>query len=436
MSFLRFWVLIAVGLFAFTTQAQPSARFEAVRVSRRQSQGIMRQSGDRSEARRRALGKRWKRRDEVTKRMQQGALNFPAQRMPAQRARPRRPSAAATAVSDNLTTRLPVQSNDPATSHAQSATTATATVTTTTAAQPVALPQAGGPAGPVRDLVGALPAESRQLAVEKLQAMPAQERLRLRREIEAVPAGERSARLMKILGFEGMAAPDRLSTVAQAILRDNPALEPYLAPPRGTPYVVQPVDAKQRQFRPSVLGGLPPTGQPAPAFTLETLDGKTVSSDAFRGKPLVIEFGSITCPVSRGNIRAMNRLAEAAGDRAAFLLVYTVEAHPHGSASPYSDAEWVPDKNVRDGVLRPQPTDKAGRMALAREAVEKYGVRLPVAVDSMDNTVWSAFGGRPNSAFVIDAEGRIVVAQEWLDPEQVQVALETLAGGPRWTAAP
>ena len=35
-------------------------------------------------------------------------------------------------------------------------------------------------------------------------------------------------------------------------------------------------------------------GTPAPDFTLRTLDGQEVTLSSLRGKPVVIEFGSIT----------------------------------------------------------------------------------------------------------------------------------------------
>ena len=35
-------------------------------------------------------------------------------------------------------------------------------------------------------------------------------------------------------------------------------------------------------------------GQPAPDFTVEDIDGNTVSLSDFRGQPVMIEFGSIT----------------------------------------------------------------------------------------------------------------------------------------------
>jgi len=429
-AFRRLSILIALGVSAVAAQAQPPAAIEAGRASRQQSQAIMRQSGDRVEKRRRAFEQRMKQRNEADQRMQQGASRLRAQRSQGRRVGPATPPSVAVAVEDSLTTRLPIQSNDPATSDAQNVTTHSAEAMTAAPAEAVPLARAASPSGPIRELIDGLPIEIRRAAVEKLQTMSAQERLRLRREMEAAPEPDRAARLMKALGIRGSATPDRMTTVAQAVRRSNPALEPYLSPPRGTPYVVPPADPKERGFRATALGALPRTGRPAPDFSLQMLDGKSVSGESFRGRPLVLVFGSITCPVFRGNIPALNRLADAMADRAAFLIIYTLEAHPHDSTSPYFDGVWVPEKNVRDGVLKPQPTDMAGRTALARETIEKHGLRLPVAVDTMDNAIWQAFGARPNSAFVIDATGRVAVAQEWAEPEQLREALEQQAGAP------
>jgi cytochrome oxidase Cu insertion factor (SCO1/SenC/PrrC family) len=48
-----------------------------------------------------------------------------------------------------------------------------------------------------------------------------------------------------------------------------------------------------------LVGGLagpavatPPTGKPAPEFTLTLLDGRTVPLKSFRGKPVVVSFWS------------------------------------------------------------------------------------------------------------------------------------------------
>ncbi len=62
---------------------------------------------------------------------------------------------------------------------------------------------------------------------------------------------------------------------------------------------------RRRQFLGLMAGGLvagmageslavPPTGKPAPEFTLTLLDGRTVSLKDFRGKPVLVNFWSST----------------------------------------------------------------------------------------------------------------------------------------------
>lgn len=51
------------------------------------------------------------------------------------------------------------------------------------------------------------------------------------------------------------------------------------------------------------------------------------------------------------------------------------------------------------------------------EAKEKLGSKITWLCDSMENDLKHAIGDAPNSEFVIDAEGRIIVARIWSKPE-------------------
>ena len=169
-------------------------------------------------------------------------------------------------------------------------------------------------------------------------------------------------------------------------------------------------------------------GQTAPDFSLQTPAGETLKLSALHaGKPLVVEFGSLSSPVFRSRIAAMAQLKQTLGDRANLLVVYTLEAHPTDVSSPYSDAVWVTDRNQREGVLVTQPTTYEERVALAQR-LPGLGVSLPVVVDGMDNAVWTAWGMRSNGGFVIGPDGKIVRAQAWIDP--VEIAQSFDAGPP------
>src|SRR3974390_2655042 len=76
----------------------------------------------------------------------------------------------------------------------------------------------------------------------------------------------------------------------------------------------------------------PALGTAAPAFELPDLTGRTHRLADLRGKPVVIEFGSYTCPIFCAQIPVMEEISHRHPD-AAFLVIYTREAHP-GEVTP------------------------------------------------------------------------------------------------------
>ncbi len=85
----------------------------------------------------------------------------------------------------------------------------------------------------------------------------------------------------------------------------------------------------------------PLTGKPAPAFSL----GR-VSLASYRGKsPVLLVFGSYSCPNFRAAAPALNTLYTRYNKRVPFLMVYIREAH--------STADWQSTRNNRDGITDP-----------------------------------------------------------------------------------
>jgi len=83
---------------------------------------------------------------------------------------------------------------------------------------------------------------------------------------------------------------------AEMGLAEQFALHPEMDEPLdflGGPYnlsVWQPKDAEHRQFQQNA----PRAGEPMPDFTLPLLDGGELTLSSLRGKPVMIEFGSVT----------------------------------------------------------------------------------------------------------------------------------------------
>ncbi|HEV3086854.1 MAG TPA: redoxin domain-containing protein [Candidatus Elarobacter sp.] len=124
----------------------------------------------------------------------------------------------------------------------------------------------------------------------------------------------------------------------------------------------------------------PVVGRPAPAFTLTTVDGKTVRLSDYRGKTLVINVWGSWCPPCR--LETPDLIAEAKGDashRVVFLGVDTTEnagvvrafaaakGIPYPQVATTSESEFAKTYEIRnypttfvigpDGVLRARHAD-------------------------------------------------------------------------------
>ena len=89
------------------------------------------------------------------------------------------------------------------------------------------------------------------------------------------------------------------------------------------------------QLRDSLLDRLPglpeaapSQGAPAPDFTLETLDGKTVSLSDYRGQPVVLNFWATWCTPCREEMPLLQETYEAHQDAGLVVLAVNVRETP------------------------------------------------------------------------------------------------------------
>ena len=96
------------------------------------------------------------------------------------------------------------------------------------------------------------------------------------------------------------------------------------AAPKRPGEVVGPADHDERN--PDELKA----GDVAPGFTLPYVSksGSVTLSELRLEKPVVLIFGSISCPPFRAQIQQVEMSFKAYGDKASFLMVYIREAHP------------------------------------------------------------------------------------------------------------
>jgi thiol-disulfide isomerase/thioredoxin len=146
----------------------------------------------------------------------------------------------------------------------------------------------------------------------------------------------------------------------------------------------------------------PKLNKPAPDFSLpEVGSGKMVSLHAFKGKsPVVLVFGSYSCPNFRASAGALESLYAKYGRSIPFLLIYIREAH--------TQQNWESTRNLRDGIAVKPAANLAEKQEHAVMCSRKLHLRFPAVVDSMDGAVETAYAGWPSRAVIVGIDGQML----------------------------
>ena len=146
----------------------------------------------------------------------------------------------------------------------------------------------------------------------------------------------------------------------------------------------------------------PKAGEPYIDFEATTLEGEKVSLSDYLDKPIVLETGSITCPMYANTTKAMNRLQKAYPE-VYFLLLYIREAHPGQRTGA--------TKNLEEKLVNAKATQRF------------YGERRDVLVDDVEGTAHKLYGSMPNMTYVIGTNGLVKFRANWTDIEALEKVL-------------
>ncbi len=179
-------------------------------------------------------------------------------------------------------------------------------------------------------------------------------------------------------------------------------------------------DARALVTSPDPPAGLAP-GSEARDFELaRSSSGAPVRLSAFRGKqPVVLIFGSYTCPKFRSQVAALNALFDRFHHQAQFLLVYIREAH--------TDATFKSTANQREGIAQPEAATLDEKRAYATSCLRKLAIKYDGVVDGIDDAVDRAYQAWPSRIYVIGTSGRVlfnsVLDQLQFDPAALENTL-------------
>ncbi len=152
----------------------------------------------------------------------------------------------------------------------------------------------------------------------------------------------------------------------------------------------------------------PQLGTKAPDMMVETMAGAPHRLLDFEGDFLVLEMGSITCPLFQGRRKGMAKMVANNPD-VDFAILYVREAHP-GLNRP----KHTSDESKRDNALALQNEDQEGR---------------EIYLDGLEGAVHVAYGQYPNSVFIINKNGCVVFLADWNNPRATGKALKALKAG-------
>lgn len=146
-------------------------------------------------------------------------------------------------------------------------------------------------------------------------------------------------------------------------------------------------------------------------FDLPTIDGgRFRSCDLTGAGPVLLIFGSVTCPMTDSAVPGLNALHDRFGKSVRFVMVDVREAHP--------------------GNTFPQPMTSEGKMAHARQLRTSHNLRFEVAVDDIDGTLHRALSPKPNSAYILAPDKTIIFRAHWAnDTDALAEALNALTTG-------
>jgi hypothetical protein len=216
--------------------------------------------------------------------------------------------------------------------------------------------------------------------------------------------------------------PDQMQTLVQTLQQMRQEQSGATTRPQqqaGAPAVAPRTDddaPDEPKPAPTASQTSPDVGSPVPDVKISELNGRTFVPANYKGHVLVLEFGSLSCPVFRDHVGEMEKLKSAEGPRAFFLLVYTREAFPAGD----KDVQRNKDQNI--SVTDAKSLDE--RKTQAAQAQQALQITMATAVDSMDDAVSNAFGTFPNGSVVIGKDGKIAALEHWTNADSLRRAID------------
>jgi tetratricopeptide (TPR) repeat protein len=169
----------------------------------------------------------------------------------------------------------------------------------------------------------------------------------------------------------------------------------------------------------------PAAGEAAPDFNATRMgtDARVSLRELRNDGPLLLVFGSYTCPNFRSAAEMLNQLYPEYRNQIPFYLIYIREAH--------SRNDWASTRNQREGIVLEPAANMGERQDHATMCVRKLHIEFPTLLDSMDGSAEKAYSAWPSKAYVVDKRGKILfstgLSEQDFHPSEFEAALRKAA---------
>ncbi len=168
-------------------------------------------------------------------------------------------------------------------------------------------------------------------------------------------------------------------------------------------------------------------GDLAPDFHLPRSDSSDhIALSDYRGRsPVLLVFGSYSCPNLRSAAPEVEKIHDAYGSRVPLLMVYIREAHTAES--------WESGRNSRDGIVIAPARSETEKRGHAQLCLRKLHFEFPAVVDRLDGAVEQAYSAWPSRAVLVGVDGRIVFITRLTEldfvPAEMRLAMDRALQG-------
>ncbi|MSP18932.1 MAG: redoxin domain-containing protein [Bdellovibrionales bacterium] len=182
--------------------------------------------------------------------------------------------------------------------------------------------------------------------------------------------------------------------LVQSSIWSEPGIPPYPAPRPGEVYT----SPAFSEYVPDALN----VGEKAPLLELKKLKENSFFrlDKALGNKPIVLIFGSYTCPVFRGQIRELLAIGKTFSDRYDFYFVYLREAHP--------DSRLYLKENGSEflkTILQTETVEE--REDIALKTKETFQIEIPILIDDNLKMAHKSYAAWPVRFVIISSGGLI-----------------------------